>query len=137
MAAKKMSEVSKELSDKNFLEEVIEGVDIPTVEKPVVVSTHIPEMKEVMFINNRDPGAVLHFHYHSKTHPLKHYDLVHGQKYNLPVEIIEHLEGEGSIEPWTCHSRLYSRRMRPDGISETYASGYTQYFTCRSEKAMR
>jgi len=130
--AKKLNESSQETIDKNFLEE---NPDIATEERPVIVATEIPKTEKIVFLNYRDPGVMLHFHYHSKTHPLKHYDLMHGQQYELPVEVINHLEGQRATDPWACHSRTYSRRMRSDGVTETFASGYVPYFQCKAVRA--
>lgn len=125
--AKRLNEQSQEVVHRNFLEE---NPDIPTEEK-VVVAQEIPKYERILFLNQRDPGVMLHFHYSSKTHPLKHYDLMHGKEYDLPLEVIQHLEGQGKNDPYACHKRMYSRRFRDDGISETYASDYVPYFQCR------
>lgn len=131
MAKSILNNASQAIQDENFL---LENPDIP-VEKVVIVAREIPKMETVIFMNNRDPGVTLHFHYASKTHPLKHYDLVHGQRYTLPVEIIQHLEGQHDHDPYSCHKRLYARRMKDDGISENYVSGYTSYFQCKPCRA--
>ena len=123
-----LGEMEKEIVDRNFLEE---NPDIP-LEKKVVVAKEIPKMETIIFQNFRDGGTTLNFHYASATHPLKHYDLVHGQEYTLPVEVINHLEGNNKSDPYSCHKRMYARRMRPDGISETYANQYVAYFQCKS-----
>src|SRR5208282_3896602 len=115
----KLNKADSETINKNFLEE---NPEIPT-EKKIVVSTDIPKMVTIRFLNNRDPGVCLHFHYSSKTHPLKHYDLMHGFEYTLSEEVVHHLQGLLKNDPYACHARTYSRRMRDDGISETYASG--------------
>lgn len=128
---KKLNEMDSETVHKNFLEEEPE---IPT-EKKVVTCANIPKMVKVRFLNNRDPGCPLHFHYQSANHPLKHYDLMHGFEYTLPEEVVSHLEGTNKIDPYSCHKRTYSRRMRDDGISETYASGYVPYFQCQTIRA--
>jgi hypothetical protein len=128
---KKLNEMDSETVHKNFLSEEPE---IPT-EKKIVTSVHIPRMVKIRFLNNRDPGVCLHFHYSSKTHPLKHYDLMHGFEYELSEEVVGHLEGTLRNDPFSCHQRTYSRRMRDDGISETYASGYVPYFQCQTLRA--
>lgn len=134
--AKRLDDCSKDVIEKNHLQEFMdEDLGIPTDEKPVIVATEIPKMETILFINNRDPGVPLMFHYHSKTHPLKHYTLVHGMKYTLPTEIVRHLEGEVDSDPWSCHTRKYSRRMKEDGISETYASAYVSNFQCKPIRA--
>ena len=129
--SKKLNEMDSETVHKNYL---AEDPEIPTEQK-VVVSTHIPKMVKIRFLNNRDPGLMLHFHYKSKTHPLRHYDLMHGFEYDLPEEVVMHLEGQNKYDPYSCHKRTYSRRMRDDGISETYASGYVPYFQCQTVRA--
>lgn len=106
-------------------------VDLKTEEK-IILSNHVPKYEKIIFHNNRDPGCTLYFHYHSKTHPLKHYTLGHGLEYNLPVEVIKHLEGENKNDPYSCHTRIYSQRKNYEGLPENYVSGYKPYFTCRT-----
>jgi len=132
---KRLNDAPKEVVEKNFLNEDIEDLGIETEAKPVLVAKEVPAMEIITFVNNRDPGVPLYFHYHSKTHPLKHYTLAHGSKYTLPVEVIRHLEGESVNDPWSCHTRKYSRRMREDGVSETYASAYVPNFQCKAIRA--
>jgi hypothetical protein len=109
-------------------------MDIPVNEKVHVhsASQPIPKMETIIFMNNRDPGVTLHFHYASKTHPLRLYDLIHGQQYELPVEVIQHLEGQRAFDPWACHSRMYGQRKRADGTTETFINGYKSYFQCKA-----
>jgi hypothetical protein len=132
---KVLNDESPKTIEDNFLKEDFEGLGIPTEKNPVFVAKEIPKMETITFVNNRDPGITLYFHYHSKTHPLKHYTLVHGQKYTLPVEVIKHLEGEHDYDPWACHTRKYSRRMNAEGISETYASAYVPNFQLKQVRA--
>ncbi len=129
----KLNECSKETIETNFLSE---NPEIPANEivHPHAASQEIPKFVDIVFLNNRDPGITLHFHYASKTHPLRHYDLIHGQSYKLPLEVVQHLEGSGN-DPWSCHKRLYGRRMKADGCTETYVSGYTPYFQCKHARA--
>jgi hypothetical protein len=129
--AKRLNEMDGETIQKNFLEE---NPEIPT-ETKVVIAKDVPRMEKIRFLNNRDPGCMLHFHYASKSHPLKHYDLMHGFEYDLPVEVIRHLEGQVKSDPYACHKRTYGRRMRDDGVSETFANGYVPYFQCQSVRA--
>ena len=126
----KLNECSKETIEQNFLEEEPE---IPANEKVHVhpASQPIPRMETIVFMNNRDPGVTLHFHYASATHPLRHYDLIHGQQYTLPVEVINHLEGQNPWDQWSCHSRLYGKRQKADGTTEHYVNGYKSYFQCK------
>ncbi len=126
----KLNDCNKETIDNNFL---VEDPQIPVNEQVVVqtAAVPIPKFADIIFMNNRDPGTTLHFHYASKTHPLRLYDLIHGQKYTLPVEVINHLEGTNEKDPWACHSRLYGQRKRGDGTTETYVNGYKSYFQCK------
>lgn len=129
---KTLNDTDKETIDKNFLCE--EPTELPSGEK-VVIAQEIPKYQKVIFHNMRDPGIPLHFHYASKTHPLMHYDLYHGHTHLLPEEVIEHLEGERPSDPFACHSRLYGRRMKPDGVSECFVNGYKPYFQLKRVKA--
>jgi len=127
-AEPKLNDMDKETIAKNFLQE--DSTDIP--ETKVVIAKEVPKYERVVFINNRDPGCILYFHYASKAHPLKHYTLMHGMEYDLPVEVIKHLEGQNDMDPYSCHSRIYSERKNYEGNPETYVSGYKPYFQCRS-----
>lgn len=127
----KLKNASSEVIQENFLQDNEEML----TDHKVVIAREIPKMENIVFMNNRDPGVTLHFHYASKTHPLKHYDLIHGQTYNLPVEVIRHLEGSNEHDPYACHKRLYGRRMRADGLSETYVNAFTSYFQCKTVRA--
>jgi hypothetical protein len=132
--AKRLNDCSAEVIEENFLKEEIDPNEIHMNEK-VVVANEIPPMQKIIFINQRDPGCALQFHYKSKTHPLKQYTLYHGFKHDLPIEVIEHLEGIRDGDPWACHSRQYARRSRPDGTTETYANNYVAYFQCKRVRA--
>ena len=90
----------------------------------LVMSNHIPEYRRVVFLNGRDNGYPLDFHYSSKTHPVKIYKLFHGREYDLPVEVIEHLEG--------CREPIYSRRIGANGLNEDYISSYKYIFQLRN-----
>lgn len=125
---KRLNDQSSEVIEKNFLAEVPDC--IPTEQK-VVVAREVPPHERVIFVNNRDPGCALYFHYATKTHPLKHYTLMHGLEYNLPTEVIKHLEGQNNRDPFSCHSRIYSERKNYEGMPENYVSGYKPYFQCR------
>lgn len=100
------------------------------VEQIVFVSKDIPRTREIVFINNRDPSQEVQFHYHSKTHPLKRYTLFPNKQYTLPIEIIEHLEGQGQNDPYSCHKREYGERTGLNG-TELYVNNYIPYFQCR------
>ena len=132
MAAKRLNDMDRETIERNFLKE--EQDCLPT-EEQVVIAKEIPKYERVIFVNNRDPGCVLYFHYATKTHPLKHYTLMHGLEYNLPVEVIKHLEGQNKDDPYSCHSRIYSERKNYEGMPENYVSGYKPYFQCRAVRA--
>lgn len=122
---KKLNEQNSEAIEKNFLSEDCAGLPNQTVH----VYKEIPKMVKGVFINNRDPGVALMFHYKSKTHPLHHYTLYHGVKTELPEEIVFHLEGMNDYDPYSCHRRLYGRKMNEDaGTSETYVNGYSSNF---------
>ena len=132
--SKRLNDCSKEVIEKNFLGEEIDPNEIHSDEKVVVVK-QLPKMENITFMNLRDPGQALYFHYKTKTHPLKQYKLLHGQNYMLPTEVIRHLEGVGDHDPYSCHRRTYSSRQLPDGTYENYASGYVAYFQCRTVRA--
>lgn len=92
-------------------------------ENEVVIASFMPEIKRVMFINGRDPGQELMFHYHSKTHPLKHYTLFHGKEYDLPVEVIDHLETRAEAQ--------YGYRTGSSGHPEMYVKSHKYIFSCK------
>ena len=122
----------KEVIEKNFLEETPDTI---FANEKVVIAKEIPKMEKIIFINNRDPGCMHNFHYCSPTHPLKHYDLMHGMEYELPVEIIKLLEGTIPNMPFTCHEAIYGERKNYAGLPEKYISGHKPYFQCRSVRA--
>lgn len=128
-APARLNDMDKETIAKNFLEE---APDCIHPEDKVVIAKEIPKYERIIFINNRDPGTAIYFHYASATHPLKHYTLMHGLEYNLPVEIINHLEGQTPHDPYTCHERIYSERKNYEGLPENYVSGYKPYYQCRT-----
>lgn len=90
----------------------------------IVFNTHIPKMRKIQFVNGRDPGYPLEFHYHSKTHPLKHYTLYHGYNHDLPEEIIEHLEN--------CAENQYGYRKSVHGHPEMYVKGQKYLYQCKN-----
>ena len=104
------------------------------IEQIVYIAKDIPRTQDIVFINNKDPSQVLQFHYHSKTHPLKRYNLIPGHKYTLPVEIIQHLEGQSEKDPYACHRREYAERM-VDGKTELYVTNHVSYYQCRPIRA--
>ena len=95
--------------------------DVPP--EPVVIAKKIPEMRRVQFLNGRDPGYALDFHYHSGTHYLKQYKLLHGHEYDLPVEIIEHLEERNEPQ--------YAYRVGESGHPEMYIKARKYIFQLR------
>lgn len=110
----------------NVLVENPEGlppVDHESLDQVVVVN-EMPKYRKIIFINGRDPGYPLDFHYSSATHPLKIYKLIHGQEYDLPEEVIEHLESRS--EP------VYAYRRGPDGHPEMYTESRKYIFQCRT-----
>lgn len=123
---KNLGESKAKIIEEQILLENPEG--FPEDAPRLVIARTIPEMREVVFINNRDPGYMLEFHLHTKTHPLKHYKLMHGHKYTLPVEVIEHLEG--------CAENQYGYRTGPEGLPECYVKARKYIFQCRSPRAM-
>lgn len=126
MSKSKLNNKGSEYIEQNILKESPEGLPpCPTVpqEGEIVMTRHIPEMKKVTFINGRDPGYPLDFHYHSKTHPLKHYTLYHGKDHLLPVEIIEHLEN--------CAESQYGYRQGANGHPEMYVKGKKYLYRCQ------
>lgn len=126
---KNLNDKPKEYIEENILKEDPEG--LPSCEKvssseKIVIASHVPEMRHIMFVNQRDPGYPLEFHYHSATHPLKHYTLYHGKEYDLSVEIVEHLEN--------CAERQYGYRQGPNGHPEMYVKGLRYTFRCQPVK---
>lgn len=119
----KLNNLKSEVIQENILKENPEG--LPDSDG-IVVAKSVPEMRRIQFINGRDPGQELTFHYASATHPLKHYTLFHGQEYDLPVEVIENLESRA--EP------VYSYRKGPSGHPEHYISSYRYIFSCRNPR---
>lgn len=127
---KNLNSESSDYIESNILKESPEGLPplqgtIPK-EAEVVIANSIPQTRKVKFINGRDPGYPLDFHYHSKTHPLKHYVLYHGTDYELPVEIIEHLEN--------CCEAQYGYRTGPNGHPEMFYKPAKYLYRCQSVK---
>lgn len=123
---RRLNDAKSEVIAENVLKENPEGlppVDHAKVEK-IIIAKYVPEYREVTFLNGRDPGYPLDFHYASKTHPLKQYRLLHGQNYRLPLEIIDHLESRS--EP------VYGYRKGLDGHPEMYVTSRKFIFQCRN-----
>lgn len=122
----KLNNAKSDVVHQAFLEETPEGFSEPEAPE-IVISHYVPEYRRIQFINGRDPGQELMFHYHSKTHPLKHYTLFHGKEYDLPVEIIDHLE--------TRVECIYGYRPGPSGHPEMYVKGHKYPFSCKAVRA--
>lgn len=103
-------------------DESIQEIKEQLMEDKVVVAHEIPKFEAVIFRNQRDPGHVLEFHYSSSTHPFKQYKLVDGQKYSLPLEVIQNLE--------RCKENIEKYRRNSQGIPEIYVAGYKTHFVC-------
>jgi hypothetical protein len=127
-----LNDKSSEYIEANILKANPEGMQpchtVPEVDQ-VVVAKEVPKYREIEFLNGRDPGYPLEFHYHSKTHPLKHYTLYHGQKKMLPEEVIDHLEN--------CAERQYAYRIGPNGQPEMYVKGLKYVFRCKTVNQSR
>lgn len=125
----KLNDKGSEYIEQNILKESPEGLPpcatVPESDQ-IVIAKRVPEMRWIQFINGRDPGYPLDFHYHSATHPLKHYTLYHGKEYHLPVEIIEHLE--------SCAERQYGYRQGVNGHPEMYVKSLKYNFRCQPVK---
>lgn len=127
----KKLEKSKEEINKLMLKEHYDEPEFleKSVQEKVVVVDHIPQYRKVVFINQRDPGVMMSFHYRTKTHPMKHYDLMHGEEYDLPVEVIEHVEN--------CGYPMYGKEQIVKGIQVRPIIGYKYHFAFRSPKAYK
>ena len=122
----KLNAEKSEVIEEAWLKETPDGFSEPKGVPEVVIATYIPPMKRVVFINGRDPGQELMFHYHTKTHPLKHYTLFHGKEYDLAEEVIEHLEN--------CAEKQYGYRQGPNGHPEMYVKGLKYLYSCKSPR---
>lgn len=125
----KLNQASSEVIEQNILRENPDkSLGIPD-ESGIVIATavdEIPKTKRILFINGRDPGYPLDFHYHSKTHPLKIYTLYHGKEYDLPEEIIDHLE--------QCAESQYGYKAGADGHPAMYVKGKKYLYNCKPVK---
>ena len=125
----KLNNAKSEVIAENVLQENPEGlppIDYSSTSK-VVIAKHVPVYKKGVFLNGRDPGVALHFHYSSKTHPLKHYTLFHGMEHSLPQEIIDWLE--------SCAECNYAYRKGEGGLPEQYVVSKNYIFQFRNVKA--
>ncbi len=117
---KRLNDAKPEIVEDNFLKQDPEGF---SDEAPVVIAKTIPEYRKVQFLNGRDAGYPLEFHYCTGTHPLKQYKLLHGFEYDLPVEVIEHLE--------QCNEPQYGYRTGVTGHPEMYTKSRKYLYQCR------
>lgn len=102
--------------------ETIEEIAKNLNEGIVVVAKEVPHMEKIIFRNQRDPGHALEFHFKSKNVPFKHYKLIDGETYTLPLEVIRNLEG--------CRENVEKYRRNSQGIPEIYIAGYKTHFVC-------
>jgi len=123
MGRPRLNEQKEEIIEKNFLaqetEEAPMDLRIPVVQE-------IPKYRRIQFLNGRDPGCALQFHYSTKSHPLKQYTLYHGFEHDLPEEVIDHLEA--------CCMPEYGYRKGVDGKTEHYVKTYKYFFQCKNVK---
>ena len=104
--------------------------EIIVQEAPAVTAkvAEVVKKRWIQFINGRDPGVTLEFHYHSATHPLKHYKLFHGKEHELPEEIIDHLENIGEAR--------YEHRKNEYGEVKPTQVGMKYLFRCQNVKRL-
>jgi len=121
----KLNNASSEVIERNIFEENPEGLPqgLPDQKHGLVTASYIPEMRRIIFVNERDVGCPLEFHFHSKTHPLKQYILFPGKEYTLPLEIIDHLE--------SCSVPSYGYRKGHSGLPEMYITSVKYNFRCK------
>jgi hypothetical protein len=117
----KFNQSNSSVIEENVLKQDPEG--LPEAKVNVAVIKEMPKMERVVFRNDRDPGMPLEFHFHSATHPLHHYKLLHGKEYTLSVEIIEHLESR--------RIPIYVYRRDADGMPQLCVNGYRHYYVCK------
>lgn len=122
---RRLNDRTSKVIEKVFLEETPD--ELPdNFGQTIVEARVIPTFRKITFLNGRDPGVALQFHYHSKTHPLKQYTLYHGFEHELPEEVIEHLEN--------CKENQYAYRRTAHGEVEHYVKGHKYLFQCRAPK---
>ncbi len=97
------------------------------------IASNKPPYERIKFVNNRDPGRPLDFFYASKTHPLKSYKLLHDKEYDLPIEVINHLEGTNPHDPNSCHTMGYEDKFdERSGMTKSTISSYKSLYQCKS-----
>ena len=121
---KKLNESKSEVIEKNLLEQDPDGYR--TSENVIITTKHIPEMLKITFLNGRDPGCALDFHYASATVPFTRYTFYHGFDHVLPVEVIEHLEDR-------CENQ-YAYRKTAQGDIEQYVKSKKNIFQCKNPR---
>jgi len=110
---------------------------VPMKNSEVVVTDKMPRMLRIRFFNIRDPGRELRFFLSTKTHPLHHYTLFHDKEYDLPEEVVQHLEGMNEKNPNSCMKPLRKDRIGPDGVqSESYIHSWSSLFQCKFIKQL-
>lgn len=128
---KSLDAASSEKIKENIFKENPEGLPPTSIieNNPIAipVQPEIPVMLKGVFLNNRDPGVALHFHYQSKTHPIKHYTLFHGLEHLLPREVVLHLE--------SCCEPQYAYRHNAVGIPESYIKSHKYIFGFKNLRA--
>ncbi len=110
---------------------------VPMKNSEVVVTNYMPRMLRIRFFNLRDPGKELRFFLDTKTHPLRHYTLFHDHEYDLPEEVVHHVEGMNETNPNSCMKPIRKDRIGPDGVkSESYIHSWTSLFQCKFIKQL-
>lgn len=113
-----------------------ETVPMANTEVAVYTESTAPRMLRIRFFNLRDPGRELKFFLHTATHPLHHYTLFHDREYDLPEEVVHHLEGMGKAGS-TCMVPIRKDRLANDGIqSESYIHSWKSLFQCKFIKQL-
>jgi hypothetical protein len=120
----KLNQASEEVIEANILKE--NPLGLPDAKSGLVIATEVPKTRRIQFVNGRDPGITLEFHYATGTHPLHHYKLHHGAEYDLPIEVIEHLEN--------CSENQYAYRKNFKGDIEMYVKSVKYIFQCKNVK---
>jgi hypothetical protein len=124
----KLNDASSEVIGEEILKQDPTGLP-ETKESNIVIAKQMPkeqEMVKFIFLNGRDPGVALHFHYSSANCPLKNYTLYHGMEHVLPREIVDHLE--------SCGEAQYGYKPGIEGHPEMYVKSHKYIFQCRPVK---
>lgn len=111
-------------------------VPMKNTEVQLYTEANAPRMLRIRFFNLRDPGRELKFFLHTDTHPLHHYTLFHDTEYDLPEEVVHHIEGMGK-QGETCMSPIRKDRMSGNGVqSESYIHSWKSMFQCKFIKQL-